>query len=142
MLTGHGRRRSTSHRPAGRRTPTTMITTTKEQDMNKGKTIIWGGLAAVAVAGSIGVASMASAGGGDQEVPITGSALDRASAAALAHTGGGTVTQTEVGDEESLYEVEVRLPDGSSMDVQLDKGFQVVGDKVDGDRSKAGDAQD
>ena len=36
------------------------------------------------------------------EAPITGSALDKATAAALDHTGGGTVTGTEVGDEESL----------------------------------------
>ena len=39
--------------------------------------------------------------------PIGGSALDQASAAALQHTGGGQVTDTEVGDEESYYEVEV-----------------------------------
>lgn len=80
--------------------------------------------AAVAV-GGIAVAS--GSGGGDSETPITGSALERASAAALAHTGGGTVTDTEVGDEESLYEVEVTLDDGSEVDVQLDENFQVVG---------------
>lgn len=107
--------------------------------MNKRRTIIFGGMAAAAAAAGIGVASVASAGGGsDREAPIKGSALDRASAAALAHTGGGTVTETEVGDEESLYEVEVRLPDGSSMDVQLDDQFKVVGDKVDDDRSEGG----
>lgn len=80
--------------------------------------------AAVAV-GGIAVAS--GSGGGDSETPITGDALERASAAALAHTGGGTVTDTEVGDEESLYEVEVTLDDGSEVDVQLDENFQVVG---------------
>jgi len=108
--------------------------------MDKRKTIIWGGLAATAVIAGIGVASVAGAGagGGDSEAPIKGSALDKASAAALAHTGGGSVTETEVGDEESLYEVEVRLPDGSSVDVQLDEKFDVVGDKVDDDRSEGG----
>ena len=45
----------------------------------------------------------------------------KASQAALAFTGGGTVTGTEVGDEESLYEVEVTLADGSQTDVQLDE---------------------
>jgi hypothetical protein len=66
------------------------------------------------------------------DTPITGAALDRASAAALAHTGGGTVTGSEVDDEESYYEVEVRRPDGSSVDVQLDEGFTVVGQDADG----------
>jgi hypothetical protein len=63
--------------------------------------------------------------------PITGEALTKASQAALAFTGGGTVTATEVGDEESLYEVEVTLADGSQVDVQLDQNFLVVGDKTD-----------
>src|SRR4051812_42613549 len=44
--------------------------------------------------------------------PITGDALAKATEAALAVTGGGTVTQTEVGDEESYYQVEVTLADG------------------------------
>jgi len=39
------------------------------------------------------------------------------------------VTDTEVGDEDSYYEVEVTLGDGSQVDVQLDKAFKVV-DKV------------
>jgi uncharacterized membrane protein YkoI len=63
----------------------------------------------------------------ENERPITGSALQQASAAALAHTGGGRVADTEVGDEESYYEVEVNRADGSTVDVQLDENFQVVG---------------
>jgi hypothetical protein len=58
--------------------------------------------------------------------PIDGAALEQASDAALAETGGGTVTETEVGDEESLYEVEVTLDNGDQVDVQLDEDFQVV----------------
>lgn len=65
------------------------------------------------------------------DVAIAGSELDRASAAALDHTGGGTVTATEVGDEESHYEVEVTLGDGSQVDVQLDRYFNVVGQETD-----------
>jgi len=64
--------------------------------------------------------------------PITGSALATAKAAALAHTGRGSVTGTEVGDEESYYEVEVTLGDGSQVDVQLDEGFDVVSSEGDG----------
>ncbi|MGH9152061.1 MAG: PepSY domain-containing protein, partial [Acidimicrobiales bacterium] len=58
---------------------------------------------------------------------------ERAVAAALAHTGGGRVTETEVGDEDSYYEVEVTLDDGSQVDVQLDEGLTVVGSKADDD---------
>lgn len=45
--------------------------------------------------------------------------------------GGGTVTETEKGDEESLYEVEVTLDDGSQVDVQLDENFNVVSADAD-----------
>ena len=71
-------------------------------------------------------------GGDDSEPPITGDALARATQAALADTGGGRVTDTEVGDEDSYYEVEVTLDDGSQVDVQLDEGFNVVGGETDG----------
>ena len=44
----------------------------------------------------------------------------------LAHLGAGNVTDTEVGDEESYYEVEVTLETGQEIDVQLDRAFAVV----------------
>ena len=69
--------------------------------------------------------------GGDDDQPITGPALERASQAALGQTGGGRVTGTEVGDEESYYEVEVTLDDGSQVDVQLDESFNVVSQASD-----------
>ena len=59
--------------------------------------------------------------------PITGPDLERASAAALEYLGEGKVTETEIEDEESYYEVEVTLPDGRQVDVQLDEAFNVVG---------------
>jgi uncharacterized membrane protein YkoI len=91
------------------------------------------GAAVVALGAAGGGAALASGGDDDAtETPITGSALERAKAAALAHTGGGEVTGTEIGDEESLYEVEVTLDDGSEVDVQLDEGFEVVGSERDG----------
>ena len=37
-----------------------------------------------------------------------------------------------LGDEESYYEVEVTLDDGSQVDVQLDERFEVVGTEQDG----------
>ena len=71
-------------------------------------------------------------GGDDNEAPIEGAALEKASAAALEETGGGTVTETETGDEESYYEVEVTLDDGTMTDVQVNRDFQVVGSEDDG----------
>lgn len=87
-------------------------------------------LAAAAVGGGVAIA----AGGDDDatERPITGAALAKAEAAALAHTGGGEVTDTEVDDEESRYEVEVTLANGDQVDVQLDDDFRVVGSEDDG----------
>jgi hypothetical protein len=85
--------------------------------------------AAVAAAGT-GIA-VASGNDDSHDVPITGGALDQASAAALAHTGGGRVTGTEVGDEESYYEVEVTLDSGTQIDVQLDRNFNFVSSSAD-----------
>lgn len=84
-------------------------------------------VAAAAVVGTAAGGAAVAAGEAEDERPITGSALERASAAALEHTGGGRVTGTEVGDEESYYEVEVTLENGGQVDVQLDKSFNVVG---------------
>ena len=92
--------------------------------------------AAAIVAGGAGIAVAAGAGEDAAEGPdraITGDALQKASEAALAETGGGRVTGTEVGDEESHYEVEVTLDDGSQVDVQLDETFAVVGSAADDD---------
>lgn len=100
----------------------------------RGRTIA---IAAAAVACAVGAATgIAAAGGGGEdddstEQAITGAALEQASAAALAHTGAGRVTGSEVGDEESYYEIEVTMPDGQEVDVQLDESFGVVTAEAD-----------
>lgn len=88
-------------------------------------------VAGVAAAAAIGGAVAANTDDDGTEVPITGDALVRASEAALAHTGGGVVTETEEGDEDSYYEVEVTLDDGTQVDVQLDRTFTVVGTEAE-----------
>jgi uncharacterized membrane protein YkoI len=98
-------------------------------------------LVAVAALGAGGAAIATASGGGDDdksEKAISGAALDRASSAALEHTGGGKVTDTEVGDEESYYEVEVTGSNGDQVDVQLDRSFQVVGSEGDSDKAEDG----
>ncbi len=82
----------------------------------------------------VAIGSGAAIASGDDEStqrPIEGSALQHASAVALAETGGGEVTATEIDDEDSTYEVEVTLEDGSQVDVQLDDNFQVLSSDVD-----------
>jgi uncharacterized membrane protein YkoI len=104
-------------------------------DKLKGALITGTVIAALAVGG---VAIAGAAGGDDDgdERAISGTALDRASTAALDHTGGGRVTETEAGDEESYYEVEVTRADGSQVDVQLTRDFEVVGSEGDDDSSE------
>jgi uncharacterized membrane protein YkoI len=83
-----------------------------------------------AVAG--GIAAAAADGDTDQE--LTGATRDRAVAAALAATGGGTVLETEIGDDGAAYGVEVRLDDGRQVEVNLDENFRVVGREADEDK--------
>ncbi len=96
----------------------------------KRRTIIITAAAAAAALG-VGIAGAVSAGQSDDEQPIRGDALVQATDAALAHTGEGRVTETEVGDEDSLYEVEITLDSGEQVDVQLDENFDVVGASAD-----------
>jgi uncharacterized membrane protein YkoI len=97
--------------------------------------------ALVAVAAAVAAGFAVAGSRDDHEQPITGTALARASEAALAETGGGRVTETEVGDEDAYYEVEVTLPDGREVDVHLDRSFAVVTPTADADDSD-GDESD
>ncbi len=85
-----------------------------------------------AVAAAVGGAVVANNDDDGTETPITGPALERASQVALDHLGEGRVTETEEGDEDSYYEVEVTLDGGRQIDVQLDRDFNVVGSESDG----------
>jgi uncharacterized membrane protein YkoI len=85
----------------------------------------------VAMAGGI-VAAAAADGDTDQE--LTGATRDRAVAAALAATGGGTVLETEAGDDGAAYGVEIRLDDGRQVEVNLDESFKPIGQEADEDK--------
>ena len=100
------------------------------------KIILAGAAVTVAAVAGGGVAIASS---DDTEAPITGDAYDKASDAALNHVGEGRVTDTEVGDEESYYEVEVTRDDGTQVDVQLDESFTVVGSEPDDDTTEDSD---
>ena len=101
----------------------------------KGKLAAGLAAAVVLVAGGAGVVRAAS--GGD--APLEGQDYDRAKTSALQHLGGGTVVETEVGDDGAAYEVEVELDDGSQVAVELDENFRVIGSDLDDDGSTDGD---
>ncbi len=108
-----------------------------------GRKKLIGIVAALAVLGIIGGGVAVATGvADDTDEPITGEAYDLATKAALEHTGGGRVTETEVGDEDSYYEVEVTLDDGRQIDVQLDEKFNVVGDEIDDETEDEGENED
>jgi uncharacterized membrane protein YkoI len=94
------------------------------------KWIVVGAVAAAVIGSGTAIAV---ATGGDDDKPLTGSNLERATAAALRHTGGGTVIETEVGDDGAAYGVEIRRDDGTVVEVNLDAGFHVINAAADDD---------
>jgi hypothetical protein len=89
-------------------------------------------VALIVVVGAISAGFAIAAAGGDEQ-PLTGSTLEKAKAAALAHTGGGTVTETETGDDGAAYSVEVQTADGRQVEVNLNSNFEVIGSAADDD---------
>jgi uncharacterized membrane protein YkoI len=104
----------------------------KEPMMNRTKKLIAAGAGAVvAVAAGTGIAFAVT----DDDDDLEGKTLDRATAAAIAHTGGGRVTDAEVDDDGvERYEVEVTMDDGREVDVHLDRSFRVLDTPYDDDR--------
>jgi uncharacterized membrane protein YkoI len=105
--------------------PRRMSMNTKRIKMAIGATAV----AAVIAGGTVA----ATASGSESDAPLTGSTREQAIAAALAHVGGGTVLSTEVGDDGAAYGVEIRLTDGSAVEVMLDERFQIVTTETDDD---------
>lgn len=92
----------------------------------RSKRVVIPTIAAVAVLGAGGLVWSSAA--SDE---LTGDERDRASSAALDAVGEGKVTGTETDDEEGAYEIEVTRPDGSQVDVHLDKDYQVLSQDAD-----------
>jgi hypothetical protein len=102
------------------------------------KWIAGGVIAGALIAGGIGTGA-ANQAEGDDDRPLSGETYDRATAAALEHTKGGKVTDTEYGDDGATYGVEVLLDDGHQVEVNLDQNYKVTGQEADDD---AGDGSD
>ena len=102
--------------------------------MQKKTTIIAGAAGVLVLLGvGTGIAYAATDGfeGSDR---LTGADLDRASEAATAEIGGGTVTSAERDDDGAPgYELELRGEDGLEYDVRLDDSFEVLSADADDD---------
>jgi len=72
---------------------------------------------------------------------VRGADHDRVAAAAVGAVGGGTAVDIDAGDEpgEPAWEVEVRKPDGTEIEVVLDKDLNVIGQHVDTPDTPDGD---
>ena len=81
-----------------------------------------------AIAATAALALTLGACGGDKDEALSSADRDKASAAALAYVGGGAVTDAERGDGDDAYayQVEVTLPNGTDLDVELDDSFKVT----------------
>jgi uncharacterized membrane protein YkoI len=62
---------------------------------------------------------------------LTGTERTSAEKAALTAITGGTVLQVEAGDDGAAYEAEVRAPDNTEWDVELDAAFKVLNKTAD-----------
>ena len=93
------------------------------------------GVAVLALAaGGVGIAQ-AVGGDDDGDEQATGPQADRAKAAALRITDGGTANAVERDSEDgATWEVEITKPDGKTVDVRLDESYKLV--VVEGDSEK------
>ena len=103
--------------------------------MKKNRRVVIAGIAAVAAL-ALGTGAGIAASSDDDE-PLRGSARERAVAAALDHVVGGTVIETEAGDDGAAYSVEIRLGDGRVVEVNLDQDFHVLAIEADDDGSRS-----
>jgi uncharacterized membrane protein YkoI len=88
-------------------------------------------IATAAVTGALVVAgagaAIAGSAGDDGDEQATGAGADRARAAALKITGGGTANAVERdGEDGATWEVEITQPDGETVDVRLDDRYRLV----------------
>jgi Peptidase propeptide and YPEB domain len=104
--------------------------------VNAKKMIIVAAAALMLLVGA-GVA-YASGSSGDTSGQATGPNLDKAKSVALEQVNG-QVTGSEVGDEEGAYQIEVTKADGTKVDVNIDKNFNVINAQAD---NEGQDSQD
>lgn len=100
---------------------------------HKTKLIAGGALVVALIGGGTGMALAGSNGESDDGGPLSGSTRDKAVAAALEATGGGTVSEAEHADDGGTYSVEIVDDSGASTEVKLDDNFKVIDQGADDD---------
>ena len=110
--------------------------------MRRTRTLVVAAVAAVVLAIGAGAGIARTVGGSDEHV--TGPAAGKAAAAAVKAAGGGKAVEVEYqdGDGAGVYEVEVRRPDGSRLEVHLNGQFQAVGTAADDDSGSESESAD
>lgn len=105
--------------------------------MTRSRKLLIGGAMLVALgAGGVGLAQAV---GGDDE-QATGPEADRAKAAAVKAVGGGTAVGVERDDGDgAAWEVEVKRPDGSVVEVGLDSSLKQAGTERNDDDGSGGE---
>jgi hypothetical protein len=104
------------------------------------KLIVAGAAAGLLAVGGAGAAM--AVGGDDGDSSLTRPTADKAIAAALEATGGGTANAVERdGEKGATYEVEVRKTDGSTVDVRLDANYELVVIDSDSESTDDGGAE-
>jgi uncharacterized membrane protein YkoI len=103
------------------------------------KYVIVGGAILALAAGGTGVAVAVGGGDDDDDEQATGPGAERAKAAALEITGGGTVDGVE--QEGGGYEVEITKSDGQQVEIALDSQYrETAGDTEDDtDQNESGE---
>ncbi len=101
------------------------------------KPLLVGGAILALSAGGAGAAMATGVTGGDDgDQNVAGPSADKARAAALQITHGGTANSVERDSENgATWEVEVTKPDGNTVDVRLDQSYDKV--VVEGDSESA-----
>jgi uncharacterized membrane protein YkoI len=94
--------------------------------------------AAVVVIGALAGGGVAWSTAGDDE-NVTGPAADRARAAALAHVDGQVVGVEREAEGATVWEVEIKRSDGSTVEVALDENYNVVGSGAEEDADESGE---
>jgi hypothetical protein len=99
------------------------------------KKLVVATVVALVLLGGAGVAAFAAGSGSEGSSGDSGQSMgpgmDRAKSVALEQVNG-RVTGSEFQDEEGYYEVEVTRPDGTQVDVHLDKNFNIINAQSDG----------
>jgi len=97
--------------------------------------------AAVIVLGALAGGGVAWGTAGDDDENVTGPAANRARAAALAHVDGQVVGVEREAEGATVWEVEIKRSDGSTVEVALDENYNVVGSGAEEDADEAGEDQ-